>query len=444
MERSLSLTSLKIHKSTKLITLTTIQNFTWSLLVFLSLSLPVYIQKVKIVLLAVLLVISLIKIFLHQCKFSLSMVRLGLIWLAFAVPVFLIGFIRGNVGAMAFFKIQIFYPVLLFVCVATIRNRKCLDWTVKAIFCSALFISLYTFAFLLYSLGKWPLPFFWIIDDISGASIHSGYSHITTTHLSMMMFIFPLLCGLSKKERIKLKIKPFFFYLTILLSFIAIFLSGRRILWIAAAVGILILIIRLEVSLRKKLLFIGILMAVGIVLFFVLVSRFNLSLEGLVDRFKEAFSEYDEYGQENVRYIQMAKLLEGFKNNLWIGAGGGATIKGYLRNEASPWIFEASYHTILFNGGIIFSTFYVIFFIYFLRLIFKNCRKTLYAIPILLALVCVLIGNSTNPYFSGSFDFLILLFVPLLFVINKRQYYPCIYIKKGPHLIALYDKFVRV
>ena len=418
MERLLPYNSNHIEETHRISLLEKIQNFIWGLLLFLSFSLPVNFQEVKIVLLFFLLGISFL-LFLNNQKPDKKTFYLFIIWMCFAIPVSLIGFIKRNPGASAFAKVELLYPALLFITLFFISNKEIMSATYKTLLLSAFFISGYTFLLLLNNSGYLHINNFWIIDDTSGVGLHDGYTHITNTNLSMMIFIFPCLSSLSLQERKKLKINSLVFYSCLIVSFIALFLSGRRILWIVAALSLLIVFLRTRLKIWKKIVFLSVLSGLLILLLVLIGERFNITIDGLWERFLFAFAKTDEYGQENVRLVQMEKLIEGFKNNFLIGAGGGAVIKGYSRSVTNPWSFEASYHMILFNSGSFFLI-YALFFANLIRYVIRCHKKFLYSFSIFFVLIFAIVANATNPYFSASFDFLFFIFVPILYVNNKR------------------------
>ena len=402
-------------------------NLIWFFLVFLSFSFPVNFQPVKIVLLFIMLTIFAFKLMNKKhIKTSSQVFRLFVIWILFALPVAINGLISNNVGAFAFIKVELLYPVLLFLCVFQLKGENVVRVTYKAMLLSAIFISIYTILLLLYKTGFVSFNHFWIIDDTSDAALHNGYTHITNTNLSMLIFIFPCIAILTKKECQKLKIKYLYCVFVVFLSALAMLLSGRRILWIVEIFSFLIFFFRLNVSFAKKIAILFIFCLIVLVTFQIFGKQFGIDLNGLWERFLNAFADFDEYGQENVRIIQMSKLIDGFKKHIFFGAGGGATLDGYYRSLESPWIFEASYHMILFNSGIVFFSIYIFFFAYLSFSIIKYNKAYMFVLPVFFALTLAIISNATNPYFSASFDFLFFIFIPIVFLNNidfcKKRY----------------------
>jgi hypothetical protein len=84
------------------------------------------------------------------------------------------------------------------------------------------------------------------------------------------------------------------------------------------------------------------------------------------------------------------------------GFGGYA---GYQRNDLKPWTYELTYHTLLFNVGIVGAAFLLtLFSFYFLLAIGLLSRfKEGSAIPfgLLVAFCSLLAGAYSNPYLGG-------------------------------------------
>ena len=156
--------------------------------------------------------------------------------------------------------------------------------------------------------------------------------------------------------------------------------------------------------------------AIGLI---VLSQYYEISFAGYIDRFLDVFSKTNDYEGENVRYVQMSYLMKAFWDNPVIGAGGGAILPNYYRSSENPWIFECTYHVILFNSGIIGS----MFFLGSLVSILHELRKTdkVEKVGVICAVVLSLFANATNPYMTASFDFWIFMFIPLMYLAYSRE-----------------------
>lgn len=403
----------------KSIKISTLPYFLWGVLVFLMFSVPVNLQWLKIIIIAFLLCLR--KYNSRVLKVNRNLVNFAIIWFIYAIASFVLGLINNNAGAWAFFKVNVLYYGLLLVVISYMKNPKYFHAAVKAIYYSNIFISLYTLSLLAYSMGYWIGDNIIILDDTSAVGLHTGYVHITNTNLSMTIFTFPFLLFITNTRIANQFFNKKKLFVVLFVTGISMCLSGRRILWIVLFVSLVIYYWKMIKSLTKKIgLFSG-LALLGTVCFIIFqrIYDYSFSISGLVSRFTEAFSAIDSYGNENVRILQMIKLWEGFMEHPFIGSGGGATLGTFYRTAIMPWSYEMSYNKILLDSGIF--GFCVYAFALFLILYYVNKTKTEYRLSILISLIVALFANATNPYFSGSFDFLLFIFIPLLYVNCMRN-----------------------
>lgn len=390
-------------------------NIIWGSLLFLMIALPVSLQTVKAIMLLLLILCSaFIQLRQTGTLFNKYAMISGILWLLYVTMLGIIGMVNSNAGLLSFLKVNYLYYFLLLFAISGLKTRNSYEATIKAVYYSNYFIAIYSFYLLLYGmglLGNIPLI---KLDDAANVGIHLGYTHVTNTNLSMTIFTFPLL-ALSGKSIIKDSIiSKHGYLLNIIITALAMFMSGRRILWIIlffTALGA-ILYSDLSFSLKVKLMFSA--GTVGIISIIALSSIFDISLTGYFERFLEAFSKVDEGGQDNVRVRQMVELYKGFLQHPLFGSGGGATLRYYSRSAGSPWVFEQTYSVVLFNGGIVGAT---LFSASFASIIFGIHRsRTDYRSGAMIALLCGLLGSATNPYITASFDFWIFVIIPLMYL----------------------------
>lgn len=256
-----------------------------------------------------------------------------------------------------------------------------------------------------YGLGIIPESILEEIDLKIG--IHDGYVQITTENITSLFFIVPYFIALQFRENSgslnTTNAKISFFLCFLLAAF-----SGRRALWLSIIITPFIIlgmsfclgtINRLKSRLKK---FTYVLFCFGIIAFFFITTSDSLDIPTLT-HLKEAFSAEDE------RSIQKGFLINAFVDNPFFGSGFGGNA-GYTRNADRPWLYELTYHQLLFNFGIL-GTFCIIFILgCFFYMIIRNLKtnKVNDLIPfcILIGITSFAIGAYSNPYFQ-SFDFLI-------------------------------------
>ncbi|MDH1213496.1 hypothetical protein N5C38_20915 [Pseudomonas chengduensis] len=130
------------------------------------------------------------------------------------------------------------------------------------------------------------------------------------------------------------------------------------------------------------------------------------------------------FSSEDERSIQGPYLIKGFIENPFFGSGFGG-YAGYTRSETSPWLYEMTYHQLLFNLGVLGISILVALFGYYS---FKIClfsrrldSDAVYLPSIAVGLLGLAIGSYSNPYL-GSFDFLLLVgFLPVVVAHYGKQ-----------------------
>lgn len=394
-------------------------NFLWACMVFLMCSLPVTFQILKVVLLVLLFFVSLITRRESALKIDRKLGTIFILWIIYALYTSILGFVKDNPGAFAFFKVNVLYYLLLFLIVIVANNKYIFRSTVKAIYFSNYFISAYTFYLLLYSLGIRLSSTLIVLDDTAAVGLHVGYTHITNTNLSMTIFTFPFLCLMFKYITESGMIKTKWLIANLVFTAAAMFMSGRRILWLVFAISIVLFLYKGGFSFAKKVKYSFLTIIIGIIGLLVLSQFYEISFVGYLDRFFEVFSKVNEYGGDNVRYVQMSQLVKGFWEQPIFGSGGGAVLRNYSRTTETPWIFECTYHVILFNAGIIGTAFFIGSIITVLFEIKKT--RSQYRNGVLYAFVLSLFANATNPYMTASFDFWIFMFIPLMYLAYSRE-----------------------
>jgi len=247
--------------------------------------------------------------------------------------------------------------------------------------------------------------------------IYEGYIQFTSHNIGSLFFIAAYLMTVQFRKDLS-HLNGNWPKIALYMCLVLVLLSGRRALWIAVALvpflimGLAVLTNGLNQLRGRKSLLLICLMGVipmAVVLDFILNGDFasNSSLLHL----QEAFSSADE------RTIQKSYLIDGFSNYPIFGSGFGA-YAGYLRSEQMPWLYELTYHQMLFNFGIVgfalFSILMAVYFCYALAFIAQCNPNSGLAFSMLVAIITFAIGSYSNPYF-GSFDFLMFLGVmPLI------------------------------
>lgn len=386
----------------------------FQLLLFLMIFVPRTAQTPKIALIFILFGLEILST-LKGGKIRInktSAVFMGL-FLLYACLAGFIGVFRNNPGALDFLRVNIIYYVMFTFIISSISTIDEFEKITRTILFGSNAVAIYSILLLLVSIGIWPSSYFYAFDITSNVGIHSGYTHLTNTNLSMMIFMLPYVMTLYFNKYSFKSIKRSYLLITFILATIAILISGRRILWLSFIIPLLFYLIRngrhYLIKNIKKLFVFGILA-------FVFLSGLSFisyfSLEDMIMRFTSAFT-----GSEgDIRTSQITALWNGFLRYPIFGSGAGIGVTEVVRSYTSPWAYEMSYNLILYNSGLVGTILFSGSHLYILYSLYKEKLKgKIIAEALFVSYVSVLVSNATNPYFSSSFDFLWFIFIPLVY-----------------------------
>ena len=336
------------------------------------------------------------------------------------------GDIRGVVDSV---RLYIIWSAAYFIIITLLRNN--IDFKVihVSIIMSGMAISLINFLGLSDFYFGWSLFSYQLLKDLEMfIGIHDNYVQITSHNIGPLFFIVPYMIAVRFQKNGVLYY-PLLTKISLFLCIILVAASGRRALWLAI-VFVPVLIYVSSILTKNLSNLIGKLHALVLlytIVFFFFLTVFSLDLNttvniGVLDYLESAFSKEDE------RTIQLGFLMESFYNAPFWGSGFGVDA-GYIRNDERPWIYELTYFQMLFNFGIIGTTFwFTVVMVYCCKVLavtrsFGHHRNILLAI--LAGILSFFIGMYSNPYL-GSFDFLVYLgFLPLVasLTIPKKPFF---------------------
>lgn len=243
---------------------------------------------------------------------------------------------------------------------------------------------------------------------------HSGYVQVISHNVGPLLFIVPYLI-VTALRRDSQPDHRVLVYVTLFLTLLTASLTGRRALWLVIlAIPYLMIGFSIITSTVSQIRQPKMVMALG-VLGLVLAIFIPLSLlqEETLNYLWAAFNAEDE------RSIQAKFILRAFLEAPIFGSGFGGEV-GYVRSETSPWLFELTYHQILFNFGVFGVVLFSLLFAYLFILACKvikadqNIGVAKGGMALLCGVFGILVGAYSNPYL-GSFDYLVMLsFFPLL------------------------------
>jgi hypothetical protein len=299
-----------------------------------------------------------------------------------------------------------------------LRSQSSLLYIHRALVAAGIFISLVNFAGILDQLGQYGLFPESASEELNQKiEFYEGVIRIASRNIGSLFFLVPYLIAVQVRSDSP-ETKSITTKLSLVLCLILSAVSGRRALDLLVALTPFTVLVVAALSgnlglikLGARRLFLAYTIAVALGMGALIIQPEFLTDILYVQHVEGAFSTTDE------RTIQKPFLVEGFESSPIIGLGFGSAVR-YQRNQERPWIYELTYYQILLNAGVIGATILSVLFLYYGVLIVDIFRrfKTGSVIPfgLLVGVISLLIGASSNPYL-GSFDLLFFLgFVPFL------------------------------
>ena len=183
------------------------------------------------------------------------------------------------------------------------------------------------------------------------------------------------------------------------LTLILLFVSGRRVLFLTLAVGIVVgfaLLYGDEILRRMRIRFLSFAVAACAIATVVAFAS-GFSIIGMLR------SLQTEVGSSNdVRTRSDINLISSWSNSPWLGNGFGAVVDGAPRSVERPWAFELQYHLIVNAVGLIgFTVFVAITLMLGMRafgLLARNVTRYQFLVPVIAGTSSALAANASNPY----------------------------------------------
>ena len=399
---------------------------------FLMMFMPFEQKYLKVILLVVVSILALIKaVKTNSTKIHMKVV----VWFLFLITTGIFfefwGVLNESVDALMVFPVFVIWPICYFIIFMAMRRIQAVRGLLFMMILSAFVISIYSELYILSMLEIIPSFFIFKIVDQAVVAVNAEFLSYFMASITSMLFLVPF--GISAfmlwDDRDEMPIKRNFILITIIVSFGPIIFSQSRIFWvllILAPALTLIFVKFLPITcsatrghfcvkvVKKVILNIFFFFLLLVLVFHSYIFEF-MNYVSQSDTFMSALT-FTDYGS-NVRGEQKDKLLEGWSNVPFLGAGHGASLHDYHSSSIAPWAYEQTFFALLFQTGIIGTSIYLILIsliVFFgLKIVSRSENDALYIIPLLVGMVCFLVANLSNPYLY-AFDYLWTLFVPLM------------------------------
>jgi len=382
------------------------------ILFFLMLVVPRTYQSIKLPFLFIVLISSVVIILnKHKIPVHTKILFWCILYSSFGILWGAYGLIMGKEFAYDFLRLNVMWVFVYLLMITTISKPKHITVALKVMIWATLSIAIYNINFALYGMGYLHIPFLIDLDMGQNIGIHSGYVQLTAHNLGSLSFLAPFIYSAIKitKGRHFMGQSKYFLIIVLLTSIIALFLSGRRILWIIAIItpiiyfGIMFITKNSGGKSKYMLPIILVITIVGGQYFF--FQQLGWDVGNLIQRL--TFSGEQAEGYDYRINATSEIILDVSDKNVLIGTGGGDPA------------FEISMVQIFHETGLIGVLIYLSLFLWVYFKMYKLLKakkgNVEQGVPLLCGSICFFLGMLTNPYF-GSFDFMWILFLPLAYL----------------------------
>ena len=348
----------------------------------------------------------------------------------------ILSFAYGNSGALIYINVEIIEPILLVTIICFIR-----EWELKKIKYLFVYISLFIYVYNIVGfmainsfLPIGSLPF--IKSDFGGVLL-LGVMKTSAQYIQWLYFLIPANIvlyfyrnELYEKRLVKL-VK-----INFVLSYITVFIVLKTAMILLVFFTTLFCFFKYEKFSRTLNIKVAIKAALVIMLMIIImffgagdVIYDSIVLKVLVSigsvEYVNAYGLSD--GGASIRMEQIADLITTWEMNPILGWGTGANSLHVIRSSVNG-TYEATYVAMLMQRGVLGIIIYITLVGWLFKKLIYYVKKNIYkmeSVYIMAGLSGMLFGNATNPML-GSFDRLIILFLPLMIInvyTNRRSVY---------------------
>jgi hypothetical protein len=386
--------------------------------------LPTIYQTVRGVLLLIIVAGCAYNVWMGKWKIHASVLKIGIGCVFTSLIFMLYGLFNNAPGALSVGTVYVLWPLLFMFFMGLLNNPSDFEDFMKIIIVGVIVSAMMGILLVAEGLRFIDINISSFLEfQGAGFSIFDGTLKYNLYNMTTVIFGFPfllVLIFLPKKLSIINKSWNYLALLALMLALITLLISGRRAFWVISLASPLISFVIFRMSglanpFKLKLLFFVILLMSSVFLIGSVV--FNLSSESIIYDVLAGFDFGDSSNlSASARVDQFYALLHGWMDNPLFGSGHGAAALGSVRSDEQAWAYELSYLALLFQIGLIGSLIYFSALLWTIiksiRVVRTNPEAAGMLLPLLVALICFLIANATNPYLA-KFDYLWTIFLPI-------------------------------
>ena len=162
-----------------------------------------------------------------------------LLFISFHVIWTFIGYLNSNeiIALLDTLRLFVIYPMIFLVFTFALSKTNKMDILFNVIVYSNFIIAIYTIFLYLDVMGIVNINFLYNFSSVIGTGVHEGYTKIGAENITSLFFTFPFV--MMNREGLSVKGKKFSDF-NIIITLIAILISGRRMIQLIALVLIFI------------------------------------------------------------------------------------------------------------------------------------------------------------------------------------------------------------
>ena len=389
-------------------------------ILFLSLAaiFPSGFSGLKIILLLIISFLSIIEINKRRIMFHRNIFIFLMLFLSYFSFSFLNSVIQ-NYGLnfrvfSEYLILPIIYPIAAYQ-VSKIDLTKRLSF----IYLISLICILFNVLNFLYQLDIISLP---LSDFMQGSVVvEEDYLLSRLPNQVTLIFLSPLVILLKPTKNILINLKPFLVFLLIVVAFF----SGRRALQFSVMATLFISFFSyinilkdfLVITIRKNLLKKSDFLTYSIFIIFLISSIFVINKEyDIISLFNSFWATinviFDSSDRStSLRALQSERLIDEGLNKLFFGHGATANLPDLIRSNVGKWSYELRYHALFFQTGIFGIIFYLISFIWVIKINLHAhlcyIKKNNYFLVVGVSFLLFVFSAYSNPFYTHPLPWLI-------------------------------------
>jgi hypothetical protein len=335
-----------------------------------------------------------------------------------------LGFLNNTPGALSVVPVFVLWPLVYIFLMGNIFSHNNLVNYIKTIIVGSITVCFIEFLVLSEGYGLINMG---ILEFFTGSiGIYEGRTEIFLMNSATLIYSLPMsLCIFLMPKNLN----PFgkkwnaLNLFSILISILCILMIGRRAMLVIAFISPIIILIIFKISnINIKIKIINILFFLTLLILFIcfIFYYFDLNLDIFANDFLQAFgfdSSSTDRRSSGIRGEQFFALIEGWMHQPILGFGHGASIATSVRDIDTPWAYELTYISLLFQVGILGLSIYFSAVLWYLVksiiIVRGDAGAAFLILPPLVGSIEFLIASATNPYLL-KFDYLWTIFFSVM------------------------------